>query len=396
MLRDTIVARGRGIEHGYRGIRKHLVAQDGNGNKMLERPQLEAGFEEAGISLASQDYDELFQRFDFNDDGSVNYDEMLTGLRCDSSARRVLHVRKLFSQMDPNQNSVVYLADISHFYRAQNHPQVMSGERDADSVTQSLIDALDAKKKSSNGLITFHEFSDFFYDAGQMIDSDDEFAEMMERMWGISDQRTDLVDTPGSSMARSQKPRRVEELAAYTPTIRFPPHQDPSFNTMAQLQFTSNVGDHNINSPNRANRGQGTIYNREKPIRRAPDMATYCAADLRPDLVARFPERGALDPANRTTVCQDTYSGKPFAPRVAQSTWKSEDSLRQITNEYDELATAPLVTTTPAGGFATSNGQVYKQPDMPHFVEVGTAAIPAPRDRFRGGYSTSMNATFKS
>ena len=26
--------------------------------------------------------------------------------------------------MDPNQNSVVYLADISHFYRAQNHPQV--------------------------------------------------------------------------------------------------------------------------------------------------------------------------------------------------------------------------------------------------------------------------------
>ena len=54
MLRDTIVARGRGIEHGYRGIRKHLVAQDGNGNKMLERPQLEAGFEEAGISLASQ------------------------------------------------------------------------------------------------------------------------------------------------------------------------------------------------------------------------------------------------------------------------------------------------------------------------------------------------------
>merc|ERR1711935_660820 len=100
-------------------------------------------------------------------------------------------------------------------------------------------------------------------------------------------------------------------------------------NTMAQLQFTSNVGDHNINSPNRA---------------------TYCAADLRPDLVARFPERGALDPANRTTVCQDTYSGQSFAPRVAQSTWKSEDSLRQITNEYDELATAPLVTTTPGGG----------------------------------------------
>ena len=37
------------------------------------------------MSFLQQDYDELFQRFDFNDDGSVNYDEMLTGLRVTTS-----------------------------------------------------------------------------------------------------------------------------------------------------------------------------------------------------------------------------------------------------------------------------------------------------------------------
>ena len=37
------------------------------------------------MSFWQQDYDELFQRFDFNDDGSVNYDEMLTGLRVTTS-----------------------------------------------------------------------------------------------------------------------------------------------------------------------------------------------------------------------------------------------------------------------------------------------------------------------
>jgi len=397
LLTDTVISLGRHIEHGFRGIRKHLVLQDGNGNKMLERPQLEAGFEEAGINLTSQDFDEIYQRFDFNDDGSVNYDELLHALRRDMSARNTLHVRKLFSQMDPNQNQVVYLADIAHFYRAQSHPKVMSGESNSEAVTQSLIDALDCKKKSSNGLVTFHEFADFFCDASQMLQSEAEFADMMEQMWGVTNTRSDIVDMPScSSMARSQKPRRTEELSAYSPSIRLPPHQDPSFSAMAHSQFNSKIGDHNINSPNRANCGQGTVYNREKPIRRAPEMSTYCAADLRPDLVARFPERGSLDPANRTTCTQDAYGGKPFAPRVAQSTWKSEDALRRITSEYDELAGAPLVTTEPSSGYATSSGDVYKQPDMQHFVEVGTAAIPAPRDRFRGGYSQSMNGTFSS
>merc|ERR1711998_271623 len=170
---------------------------------------------------------------------------------------------------------------------------------------------------------------------------------MMEAMWNVNDQSCGQADLPGSSNARSLQPRRVDKLGDYTPTVRLPPH-----------------------------------------------MAPFCAASLRPDLVARFPERGALDPVNRTTENHDAYTGRPFAPRVAQSTWKSEDAMAQITAEYGELAGAPLVTTDPTGGYETLQQATYKRPDLAHFVEVGTAKIPAPRDRFRGGYSASMDATF--
>jgi len=384
MLRDRVIAAARHVENGYRGLRSFLVAQDRNGNKMLERQQLTDGLEAAGVYLTQEDYDEIYARFDFNDDGSVHYDELLHGIRCEMNAHRTLQVRKLFNELDPNQNKVVYLADIERAYRPV-------GE-DPATETQALIDALDAKKKSSNGLVTFAEISDFFCDVGQTL-SDEEFGEMMQRKWCVG--HNVGGDEAESSMSKSMRPRRAEELEEYNPRIRLPPHLDPDPAKIASLSFDSNQGDHNINSPNRANRGQGCIYNREKPVRRAPEFGTYCAADLRPDLLARFPERGSLDPANRSTESHASYTGKPFAPRVAQSTWKAEDSLRQISSEYEELATAPLVTTDPSGMYDTSTASVYKPPTLGHFVEVGPAKIPGPRDRYRGGFSPSMQATFK-
>ena len=40
--------------------------------------------DEQMLTLTDQDYDEIYARFDFNDDGSVHYDELLMGLRvCD-------------------------------------------------------------------------------------------------------------------------------------------------------------------------------------------------------------------------------------------------------------------------------------------------------------------------
>ena len=42
------------VSHGFRGLRTHLAAQDLTGSKMLERPQLQAGFDSAGVYLSEQ------------------------------------------------------------------------------------------------------------------------------------------------------------------------------------------------------------------------------------------------------------------------------------------------------------------------------------------------------
>jgi hypothetical protein len=105
-----------------------------------------------------------------------------------------------------------------------------------------------------------------------------------------------------------------------------------------------------------------------------------------------------LDPGARISETKEQYTGKPFPPRVAQSTWKAEDTLADITKEYEELVAAPLMTTDPLEvghyNYQSTTKSAYVHPSLG--VEVGTAVIPPPRDRLRGGYHPKMDATFKS
>eukprot|EP00658_Telonema_sp_P-2_P085447 TRINITY_DN9742_c0_g1_i6.p1 TRINITY_DN9742_c0_g1~~TRINITY_DN9742_c0_g1_i6.p1 ORF type:complete len:342 (-),score=79.34 TRINITY_DN9742_c0_g1_i6:359-1384(-) len=321
------------LPHGLRTIRRHLLAQDKNKNKMLERSELRAGMESAGVFLSDEEYEEIFARMDFNDDGSVHLDELLHAVRVDLSASRTLQVRQFFSLLDANQNNVVYLADLQAAYRPQHAPEVMEGQESEDQALETMIEAMDAKKKSTNGLVTFSEVLDYFTDAAQEFD-ENQWNNMMGSMWGLVGGDAGSCVQLQSSMHRSQQLRRADELPEYTPTTRLPQHLDPNPNAIAEVSFGSNIGDHNMNSPNRANCGHGAIYNRERVIPKAPEFGSYCVAELRPELCARFPGRGGLDPGKRSSETHDQFAGQSLAPRVAQSTFKSQDCLQHMTNEY--------------------------------------------------------------
>merc|ERR1711998_233198 len=115
-ISDIIAERGVEINHGIRGIRRELSRMDKNGNKLLERPEFEAGLQACGIMLTEFELDEVYRHFDFNADGSVHYDEFLNGVRKPLSAHRLLHVRKVYQTLDSNQNQVAYLADVANAF----------------------------------------------------------------------------------------------------------------------------------------------------------------------------------------------------------------------------------------------------------------------------------------
>jgi len=264
-------------------------------------------------------------------------------------------------------------------------------------VRDEFVEVLDSKKTSSNGLVSFAEFSDYYADVGNMMQKDYDFASMVEDCWGISGSGLGYTEVHKTATAKALKPRRPEPLPEYVPMVRLPEHLDPSMQTMSVSAHRRNP-DKPIN-PCPANTSGGAIYNLEAPVKRAPDLNTYHMADLRPDLLSRFPERGTLIPGRNPSETKEAYQGKCFPPRIAQSTWKAEDSLMDITKEYEELATAPLMTTDPLEvaqfNYQTTTKGTYVHPSRG--VEVGFPTIPDPRDRMRGGYHPKMDTqTFRS
>jgi len=394
-LAQIIRTRGAQVAHGIRGIRREMAAMDKNGTQLLERPEFVAGLRACGIEMSDLEMDEIFRHYDFNADLSVHYDEFLIGVRKPLSARRILHARKIFNTLDTNNNHVAYLADMANAYNAADTPLAQAGVP-AESVLQDFLEVLDSKKTSSNGLITFAEFSEYYADVGNMMESDADFARMLQIEWGVNDSALGSTELHIVSSKKALEPRVPEALPEYVPMVRLPDHLDPSLASMAKEAFKPNSD--KVTNPNLANTSGGAIYNLEAPVKRPPDMGTYHMADLRPDLLARFPERGGLEPGNRVTETKEQFNGKPFPPRVAQSTWKAEDTLSQITKEYVELATAPLMTTDPLQvaqfNYQTTMKATFVDPSRG--VEVGPAFIPPPRDRQRGGYKPKMDRVFKS
>merc|ERR1711871_1431656 len=391
-IANIIAERGADIAHGLRGVRRELGAMDKNGNKFLERPEFDSALRSCGINMTDFEMDETFRHFDYNADGSIHYDEFLTGIRKPLSAQRMLHVRKVFNTLDSNNNNVAYLADVANGFNAAATPQAYAGVS-PDAVLEDFLSYLDSKKISTNGLVAF---CDYYADVGHMMPNDADFAAMLEACWGISASGIAYTELLHTSNTHGLKPRRPEPLPEYVPMVRLPDHLDPNLSTMTKTSMQLNTTKP-IN-PCLANTSGGAIYNLEAPVKRAPDLTSYHTAELRPDLLARFPERGGLDPGVRISETKEQYTGKPFPPRIAQSTWKAEDSLMDITREYEELANAPLMTTDPLEvsqfNYQTTSKGTYVDPTCG--VEVGTPAVPKPADRLRGGFRPRMDTTFKS
>ena len=150
--RDEIAAiiaeRGAQVAHGLRGIRRELAAQDKNGTGLLERPEFDRGLKMCGIELSELEMDEVFRHWDFNADLSVHFDEFLYGIRKPLSARRLLHVKKVFNTLDTNNNSVAYLADLANAFNAAATPACQNGVPE-ESVLNDFLEALDSKKSSN-------------------------------------------------------------------------------------------------------------------------------------------------------------------------------------------------------------------------------------------------------
>ncbi|TYZ64383.1 hypothetical protein PybrP1_000417 [[Pythium] brassicae (nom. inval.)] len=170
---------------GFISLQRKFRLMDDDQNGSISLPEFQKALKECKLHLAPQDTTSLFQYFDANHDGAVDFTEFLSGVREPMSDRRMLFVRMAFDIIDKDSNGVLEVSDIIDVYDARKHPEVVTGRKTEHDVFAEFIETFDVDQLH-DGKVTFDEWTRYYHNISASIDDDDYFELMMRNAWHIS------------------------------------------------------------------------------------------------------------------------------------------------------------------------------------------------------------------
>jgi Ca2+-binding EF-hand superfamily protein len=135
--------------------------------------------------LHSQEIRELFNHFDTDKSGSLDFDEFLKALRPPMSKARKDIIIKAFHKLDRSGDGVVTIEDLKGVYNASKHPKYMNGEWTEEQVFRSFLDSFDSPD-DKDGKVTREEFMNYYSGVSASIDNDAYFDLMMRSAWKLT------------------------------------------------------------------------------------------------------------------------------------------------------------------------------------------------------------------
>jgi Ca2+-binding EF-hand superfamily protein len=178
-----IMAYQRSGKCGIRGLIRMLRVMDDNGNRNLDKYELQNGLHTYGLKFTSQQMDELMQFFDRDGNGQISITEFQRALRGPPNDRRMALVRQAYNLLDTNGDETVTFDELKELYDVSKHPDVTKKEKTA---AQALSEFIKDWDKNGDNMITLDEFNDYYMDLSAGIEDDDYFELMIRNAWHLS------------------------------------------------------------------------------------------------------------------------------------------------------------------------------------------------------------------
>jgi len=133
----------------------------------------------------------LMKYYDTDEDGHINIEEFMRGLRDELTERRAGMVEKAFCIMDSDGSGEITVKDIAHLYDVSQHREFIEGNKTKEEILGDFLDGFDSARGDDDGVVSRAEWYDYYTDLGVSIPSDDYFVQMLESTWNICEDEDD-------------------------------------------------------------------------------------------------------------------------------------------------------------------------------------------------------------
>jgi hypothetical protein len=142
-----------------------------------------------------KDIDRLFNIFDRDRSGRIDYDEFLRGVRGEMNGFRRAIAERAFKIMDRDKSGVLNIDDIKGVYNGKHHPDVKAGKKTEDEVLGEFLDTFEthyalSHENSRDRQISLDEWIEYYNNVSMSIDEDKYFEVMMNSAWNLDGAKT--------------------------------------------------------------------------------------------------------------------------------------------------------------------------------------------------------------
>lgn len=125
-------------------LKRQFAIADADGSGNLSQEEFEnviRDFRIPGVTI--NDSQRLFSLFDANDNGTVDFNEIMVALCADFAEKRLRIVNECFDKMDKNNNGVLEMEEVKASFDASRDPMVVVGLKNEDQVRDAFFDMFD-------------------------------------------------------------------------------------------------------------------------------------------------------------------------------------------------------------------------------------------------------------
>ena len=89
--------------------------------------------------------------YDANQDGSIGYEEFLSGLKEDLSERKQAMVDKAFTILDKDGSGILTVSDIENIYDVRQNQDFIDGKKTKEEILGDFLDNFDGARGNNDG-----------------------------------------------------------------------------------------------------------------------------------------------------------------------------------------------------------------------------------------------------